>query len=43
MAAKVYEKKLHKEFNKDREEHGKKPFDDDPPSQSPEEKTVIKS
>ena len=43
IAAKVYEKQLREEINKDREEHGKKPFDDDPPNQSPEEKVVTKS
>ena len=32
-----------REINKDREEHGKQPFDDDPPNQPPEEKVVTKS
>lgn len=43
VAAKIYEKQLREEVNKDREERGKKPFDDDPPDQSPEEKTITKS
>ena len=43
VAAKVYEKQLREEINKDREGHGKKPFDDDPPNQPPEEKVVTKS
>ena len=43
VAAKVYEKQLREEINKDREEHGKKPFDDDPPNQPSEEKEVTKS
>jgi transposase len=43
VAAKMYEKQLREEVNKDRDEHGKKPFDDDPPNQPPEEKTITKS
>lgn len=39
-AAKVYEKQLMDEINEDREEHGKKPFDDNKP---PKEKTVNES
>jgi transposase len=34
VAAKAYEKQLREEVNADREEHGKKPFDDDPPGAS---------
>jgi transposase len=34
VAAKAYEKQLREEVNADREEHGKKPFDDDPPDAS---------
>lgn len=43
VAARIYEKQLREEINKDREEHGKKPFDDDPPDQPPKEKAVTKS
>jgi transposase len=43
VAAKIYEKQLREEVNKDREEHDKKPFDDNPPNQPPEEKIVTKS
>ncbi len=38
VAVKVYEKQLREEVNADREEHGKKPFDDDPPDAPVEEK-----
>ena len=40
-AAKAYEKQLMEEINEDREQHGKKPFDND--KRPPEEKTVTKS
>lgn len=43
VAAKVYEKQLREEINKDREEHDKKPFDDDPPDLPPVEKETVKS
>lgn len=39
-AAKSFEKELREEVNEDRESHGKKPFNGDPP---PEEKTVTES
>ncbi len=39
-AAKIYEKQLMEEINEDREEHGKKPFDEPKP---PEKKTVNES
>lgn len=39
-AAKIYEEQLMREINEDREEHGKKPFDDSKP---PEEKIVHES
>lgn len=39
-AAKAYEQQLREEVNADREEHGKKPFDDDPPSNGEKEITV---
>ncbi len=39
-AAKVYEEQLLKEINEDRENHGKKPFDDD---KAPKEKEVMTS
>lgn len=42
-AAKTYEKQLREEVNKDREDHGKKPFDDDPPDRPAEEKIITKS
>ena len=43
VAAKVYEKQLREEVNADREEHGKKPFDDDPPNAQVEEKVITTS
>ena len=43
VAAKVYEKQLREEVNADREEHGKKPFDDDPPNAPVEEKEIVTS
>lgn len=43
VAAKVYEKQLREEVNKDREEHGKEPFDDDPPDQFLAERVITKS
>ena len=43
VAAKVYEKQLRVEVNADREEHGKKPFDDDPPNAPVEEKEIVTS
>lgn len=42
-AARIYEKQLREEVNKDREDHGKKPFDDGPSDQPPEEQVIIKS
>ena len=41
-AAKQYEKQLREEINEEREEHGQKPFDDDPP-ETGGTKTVTKS
>lgn len=43
VAAKVYEKQLREEVNADREEHGKKPFDDDPPNAPAEKREITKS
>ncbi len=43
VAAKVYEKQLREEVNADREEHDKKPFDDDPPNAPVEEKEIATS
>jgi len=43
VAAKAYEKQLREEVNADREEHGKKPFDDDPPDAPAEEKEIATS
>ena len=43
IAAKVYEKQLREEVNADREEHGKKPFDGDPPNAPVEEKEIVTS
>ena len=43
LAAKTYEKQLRKEINEDREQHGKKPFDDDPPDAPAKTKTVSES
>lgn len=42
-AARIYEKQLREEINSDRERHGKKPFDDDPPEDTPKTKSVIVS
>ena len=39
-AAKAYEKQLREEVNADRESHGKKPFDDDPPDPPTRQTTV---
>lgn len=39
--AKRYAKELYDEVNKDREEHGKKPFSDDSDKKSPEEKETV--
>ncbi len=35
-AAKAYEKQLREEVNEDREDHGRKPFDDDDPEAIPD-------
>ena len=43
VAARVYEKQLREEVNADREEHGKKPFDDDPPNAPAEKREITKS
>ena len=43
VAAKIYEKQLREEVNADREEHGKKPFDDDPPNAPAEKREITKS
>lgn len=43
VAAKVYEKQLWEEVNVDREEHGKRPFKDDPPNTPETEKKITKS
>jgi hypothetical protein len=43
VAAKVYEKQLREEVNRDREDHDKKPFDDDPPDQPLTERVITKS
>ena len=42
-AAKAYEKQLREEVNADREQHGKKPFDDDPPDGGTPVKEVTQS
>lgn len=42
-AAKAYEAQLREEVNQDREEHGKKPFDDDPPNAPIAEKEITVS
>jgi len=42
-AARVYEQQLRAEIDQDREEHGKKPFKDDPPDKPEQEKMVTKS
>lgn len=41
--ARAYDKLLREEINSDREEHGKKPFDDDDGTSSPEQKTITVS
>jgi len=43
VAAKVYEKQLREEVNKDREDHGKKPFYSEPTDQPPQERIITKS
>jgi transposase len=43
VAAKAYEKQLREEVNRDREDHDKKPFDDDPPDQPLTERVIAKS
>ena len=43
VAAQVYEKQLHEEVNADREEHSKKPFDDDPPNAPVKEREIVTS
>lgn len=41
--AKAYQKQLMQEINADREEHSKKPFDDNDPPAPPKEKEIIES
>lgn len=43
VAARVYEKQLREEVYADREEHGKKPFGDDPPDAPPEKREITQS
>jgi len=43
QAAKQYEQQLREEVNQDREEHGKKPFDDPPEDTSPQTREVTVS
>ncbi len=43
QTAKAYQKQLMQEINADREEHGKKPFDDNDPPAPPKEKEIIES
>lgn len=42
VAARVYEKRLREEVNADRVEHGKKPFNDDPPDAPIERREITK-